>query len=110
MYTREAGIRVRAGRYSSYRLVDRTPSYPPLNQPSRQLVSVDMRVSVAYHAAMPAGNKAITEADIAATVDETTSIAKDVTSKAFAKISEDLVACQMTSRLNTILLIELALT
>ena len=34
VYAREAGMRVRAGRYSSCRLADRTPS-PPLRQPSR---------------------------------------------------------------------------
>ena len=85
------------GRHGSCGSVDHTPSHPPLDRPSRQLVSVDMRVSVGGHA--EAGNEAVAEADIAAVED------------VFDEISELClvdVVCQMTSILNTMLTVAIA--
>ena len=89
------------GRHGSCGSVDHTPSHPPLDQPSRQLVSADMRVSVADHA--EAGNEALAEADIAA--------AEEVIGEAFGDIWElnlvDVV-CQMMRTLKTMLLVAIA--
>ena len=105
VYAPEVDTRARAGRHGSCRLVDRTPS-PPLHRPSRQLVSV-ADYAEAGNEAVAGGDIAVAEAagDIAGT-------AEDVIGKVFAEISEvdvGLVACQMTSRSNTMLLVGFAL-
>ena len=84
--------------HDSYRLVHRIFNYPPLDQPSRLLVSVDnRRVSVGD----PVAEKAVAGKAVAETVDDIAGTAdEDVIGEIW---KEDLMGgvCQMMNILNT---------